>query len=206
MVTLLVASLALQTINLFPTDDIWVYAHASDPGGDSVMRVWGIDGDSVPSSATDAESFSMGYLKFSLADVPSGLTLKGAHLIVHQAPSPGYTLEQSKAAPLEARLIPANFSEKTWSESSIEETLPKKDDLALGSAPPDSIEGDDVTISIDLMKNADALKKALAGKEIAIALTTTMDASALGRAAIYRIYSREEKDEHRVPKLVLDFD
>lgn len=198
------ALLAPQTFTLMPTDDIWVYPHATDPAGDPFLRVWGVDGDAVPSSAEDADSFSMGYLKFSLAAIPKGLELASAKLVVHQLPPAGYTLEDAKAAPLEARLLSPKFAEKGWSSEVLATVLPKQDDL-LGQASPDAIDGSTITISIDLMNDPARLKKALEESEIGIALTSTINAADLGRAAIYKIYSREEKDSNLVPKLVLEY-
>jgi hypothetical protein len=206
MLSLLTAGLALfQGMSFYPTDDVWVYAHATDPTGDHFMRVWGIDGEAVPSSAADSESFSMGYMKFSLTGIPKGATIKSAKLLVHQAPSPGYTVEESKAYPLEARLISTKFTEKGWNDEVLSTVLPKASDL-LGFGSPESVSGDTISITIDLKDHLDAVNKAASEGELGIALTSTIDAETLGRSAVYKIYSREEPDPALAPKLLIELD
>jgi hypothetical protein len=209
----LIATLSLQTFTLQPSDDIWVYPHASDPAADVFLRVWGADGKAAPVNAGDAEIFSMGYLKWSLAGMPSNGKLKGATLVLTQTAKPGYTLEQAKAMPLQARPLGATFSEPDWKPGSVDTLLPANEKEAFyGSGAPTSLDGDTITISIDLMKGkadfASALAKAIADpkREIAMALTSPMDMAELGRSSIYKIYSREERDEKLRPKLVLTFE
>ena len=213
LAALTVAALAVQTFTLTPSDDLWIYPHASDPAGDLFMRVWGVGGKAAPATASDAEDFSMGYLKWSLVGTPTGGKLKEAKLTLTQLAKPGYTLEQAKAMPLEARPLPAGFSEPTWKPDFLTEFLPKpgKDDI-YGTGSPESLEGETVNITIDLLKGkggfADAIAKAQsdAKKEFAIALTSSMDMAELGRTSIYKIYTKEEKDEKLRPKLVLVFE
>lgn len=204
MLTLLTAGLlSMQAVTLMPTDDIWVYPHASDPAGDPFIRVWGIDGDSVPSSSEDAGSFSMGYLKFSFASIPKGSEIKSAKLVVHQVAPAGYGVGDAKAAPLEARWISSKFAEKGWSADILNTILPKREGL-LGSGSPEKIDGATIPITIELSKEPEKLNQALAEGEIAIALTSAINAAELGRSAIYKVYSREEKDANLVPKLIVE--
>ncbi len=205
--------LAAQTMSLLPSDDLWVYPHASDPAGDLFLRVWGVDKKGTPATAADAEAFSMGYIKWSLYGVPSGLKLKEAKLLVTQVAKPGYTLEQAIAMPLEARPLASGFTEPTWKSEMLEQFLPKagKDDI-YGTGAPESLNGETISISIDLLKGkgnfAEALAKAQADpkKEFAIALTSSMDMAEIGRAGIYKIYSKEEKDQKLRPTLMLTFE
>ncbi len=48
---------APQTIELTPTDDIWVYPHASDPEKDGYLRCWGVDGQAVAPDPAQNEEF-----------------------------------------------------------------------------------------------------------------------------------------------------
>jgi hypothetical protein len=207
------AALAAQTFTLTPSDDIWVYPHASDPAGDTMIRVWGVGGKPAPSGASDAEDFSMGYLKWSLVGTPVGGKLKEARLILTQLAKPGFTLEQAKLMPLEARPLRAGFGEAAWKTDMVQQFLPRggKED-AYGSGAPETLQGEFLSITIDLLKGkggfADALAKAQADpkKEFAIALTSSMDMAELGRSSIYKIYTKEERDEKLRPRLVLVFE
>ncbi|HSI72336.1 MAG TPA: hypothetical protein VK934_04105 [Fimbriimonas sp.] len=212
MLIALAAVMLAQTFTLQPSDDLWVYPHASEPGTDVFLRVWGAEGKAAPSNAGEAESYSMAFLKWSLVGMPTASKLTGAKLILTQVAKPGYSLQQAKDMPLEARGVPAMFAETDWKYESLEAFLPKagKDDV-YGSGYPETIGGDTVNISIDLLKGkgfADTLAKALHDpkKEIAIGLTSAMDMAELGRSSIYKIYSRDERDEKLRPKLVLIFD
>jgi hypothetical protein len=206
MISALVAFAIAQTMTLSPSDDIWIYPHAADGAGDTFLRVWGSGGKSVPSDAGEAEDFSMGYLKFSLAGTPAGLELSTATLEVTSISNPGYTPDQTKYAPLEARSIPANFEEKGWDYSKLSATLPKVGiDSLFGSTG--TATGN--TISIDLLKGPGGFAKALdaaqksSDKTIAIALTSSLDPSELGRSAVYKVYSKEADDKASRPKLIL---
>ncbi|CAN5474650.1 hypothetical protein BH11ARM1_BH11ARM1_00690 [soil metagenome] len=211
MVLLIAAALA-QTMTLTPSDDLWVYPHASDAGGDTFLRVWGVEGKSVPADAGEAEDFSMGYLRFSLAGTPSGETLKSATLELTNVAQPGFTVEQAKFAPLEARSLPCNFVEEGWTYEKLAQTMPKAGiDGLFGSGSPTTVAGETISISIDLLKGTGGFAKAFAAaqaspeKAIAIALTSPLNPAELGRSAVYKVYSNNEKDEKLRPKLVLGF-
>jgi hypothetical protein len=212
MLTALAAALLSQTFTLQASDDVWVYPHASEPATDLFLRVWGAEGKAAPSNASEAESFSMAYLKWSLVGMPTASKLTGAKLELTQVAKPGYSLQQAKDMPLEARSVPSSFGESDWKYELLEGLLPKagKEDV-YGSGYPETLEGDTINISVDLLKGkgfADALAKAMSDpkKEIGIALTSSMNMAELGRSSIYKIYSRDERDEKLRPKLVLTFE
>src|SRR5215475_5485714 len=100
MVTALLATLAMglapQTIELTPTDDIWVYSHADDPQKDEYLRCWGADGMAVAPTGEELEEFSYSYLKFNLNKLPKEVKLKEATLILWHIPDPGWGLDAAK--------------------------------------------------------------------------------------------------------------
>lgn len=219
MALTLLAALALRfavveptTINLVPTDTVWVYTHASDPATDQYLRAWGAEGKSVAPSATDNDSYSYSYLKFDLSQLPADKKLKSAKLTLTHIPGPGFTLDYAKANPLEARPVSANFTEKTWNYDDVTTIFPEADSAKrYGFGFPDSIPTDKVSfpIVIDLAKTdafRDAVAKAIHGdsKVIALALTSTIDPSS-GKQAIYKVYSAHGPAEKR-PVLTLVFE
>jgi hypothetical protein len=213
MISLLSLALLGQTMTLFPSDDIWVYPHASDGASDGFLRVWGVDGRSVPADAGEAEEFSLGILRFSLMGTPVGQKLTTATLVVNNVPKPGFSAEQSKAAPLEARAVHAGFAEKGWEYSKVGAVLPARGSESLyGTGWATDVAGDSVAISIDLLNDKGDFSKALENsqkdpaKVIAIALTSRINPSELGRSAIYKLFSKEEKDEKLRPRLILTWE
>lgn len=213
---LLLAFLALapQSAPLTPSDDLWVYANASDPGHDEYLRVWGVEGRGAPIDAGDAQEMSLAYLKWDLSGIPAGKKLTKAVLVVTNIANAGYTVDQAKAAPLQARPVGTAFDEKTWTFDMIGKLLPDKDPQHIyGSGYPAAFTADKATpIEIDLLKGpgnfAKAIGDALASpdKKIAVAITSGLDMASLGRTAIYKFYSRDVKDETLRPHLTLTFE
>jgi hypothetical protein len=203
-----------QASRLSPTDDIWVYSNASDAGHDEYLRIWGVEGRSAPKAAEEAEELSMGYLRWDLASLDPEKKLTRAKLVLTQIANPGFTVEEAKATPLEVRTLSANFEEKTWDFAKLGSHLPGADAKSVyGSGYPEKLDKDQtVRIEIDLLKGpgdfAAAIAKALRStdKHIAVALTTLMDPSQIGRTGVYKIYSNDTKEELRRPVLELGFE
>lgn len=211
----LIALLALSTpITLEPAHDVWVYPHAADATKDAYLRVWGTSGKSAPADASEAEEFSLSYLKWNLTGVTSGKKLKSAKLVVVNIANPGFSLEQAKAAPLEARAVGIAFDEKDWTYEGVSKLLPKADKEAVfGVGAPDLLMKDKtVEITLDLLKGPGDFRAALEAaaksptKELALALTSPLDMSVLGRAGIYKLYSKDAETKENHPKLVLEFE
>lgn len=211
MLTLLAAGLLLkvdaQTVTLVPTDDIWVYGRASDPAHDSFLRVWGADGKAVAPTADDVDSYSYAYLKFSLASVPRGKVVT-ANLIVTSIANPGFTEDYIKGNPLEARALAADFTEKTWDFERVRTLSPSADGKAVygATAPQKWPQDKPFPIVIDLLKGPGDFRAAIegaSGKDLGIALTSTDDVEASGRAGIYKVYSKEADNAQYRPSLQL---
>ena len=215
MVTSLAAFLLLapahlpeRTVTLTPSDDVWVYPHASDPGTDSFLRVWGSDGKSVSADA-DHNEFSYGYLRFDLSGIQTG-ALKSATLVLTHAPSQGWTLATAVSNPLEARLLKGDFDEKTWSYDKIDKCAPDSSkDALLGLGNPDKLpeEGKAAKFEIDLMKSPTfgALLKPTIPNHVNIALASKVDPATLGRMSVYKFYSKDNADKSVQPTLKLVF-
>lgn len=203
---------ALGIQDLTPTDDIWVYGQASDQK-DAYLRVWGSGGAELAASSADMEQFSYSYLRFDISKVPAG-KISGAKLVLTHVANPTFTLGQAVKAPLVARPISAEFTEKTW-DFGMAETI--KPDGALkaifGKGSPETLPSDDkeFTISLDLLKgpndfasylrNAQAAKKALA-----ISLSSSMDVAGEGKRTFYKVFSKDADSAAKRPVLRLTVD
>ncbi|MBX7135927.1 MAG: hypothetical protein K1X67_24935 [Fimbriimonadaceae bacterium] len=213
MVTaMLLATLVVpQTFTKTPTDDVWVYPHASDPQKDAYLRIWGAGGKAVAGKSESIEDFSYCYLKFDLSDIPGEATLKEARLILTAVADPGWTKSDLKSTPLEARLAGSGFTEKDWVYESFAAKLAPGEakESIFGVAEVGEIEkGKEPVLTIDLLagpgKFADEVKAAK-GKALALALTSRLDPSELGRAAIIKTYSKDGPEKFR-PVLRLVFE
>lgn len=209
----LIAALALapQTADLVPTDDIWVYSHASDTK-EPLLRVWGADGRDVAADPMDADSFGYTYMKWDISNLPTG-KLKEAKLILTHVLDPGWTLDYATAHPLLARPVPSGFTEKTWDFARIDKFSPRDGDLAIfGSGVPAKVPmtDKDAKFSIDLLKGPNDFGKYLAdaraSKVLAIALTSKMDVESMGQGSIYKFYSKDAESASKRPILHLVFE
>lgn len=211
---LIAIAMTPMTMTLTPTDDIWVYPHASDGAKDPFIRVWGNGGKSVAESAGDATEYSYGYFKWNVSSIPPGQSLVAAKLKLYNVPDPGFSILQAQAAPLEARILGVGFSEKDWSYDVAEKVSPSQGDASvfgIGTmAPPET--GNDVSITIDLLVGKASFKEALIkalqseSKELAVALTSKLDPSELGMKAVYKVYSKDTERLMSRPTLVLTFE
>lgn len=201
---------APTTLNLTPTDDVWVYPHASDPGKDEYLRVWGVGGKAVAEDSGDADNFSYAYLKWDVSTFPKDAKLTEAKLIVTHIASPTFDLESAKKSPLEARPILATFEEKKWTyEESLKNPPDKKDKSYFGTGFPDLIPADKVfTISIDLLKGPNDFKKYLADNpsSLALAVVSTLDPSESENRRTYKLYSKDTEKPERRPVLKLVYE
>lgn len=203
MLTTLLAAFALgipqtpNTFNIEPSDNVWVYAHASDPSNDPYLRCWGAEAKSVAPSPSESDEFSYSYLKFDLSALPKNGKLTEAKLTFTHIPNPGFTADYAKANPLEVRQLIGDFSEKTWTYDNVDTVNPNpSEDGLYGWGVPDSFpaNGEDFTITVDLMKS-DHFSKALSeaegkGNAISVAIASAMDPSAMGQKSVYKVYSK----------------
>lgn len=201
---------APTTVDLIPTDDIWVYPHASDPGKDAYLRVWGAEGRDVAKDINELQDYSYSYLKFDLSKLPAG-KITGATLTLTHIADAGYDVAYAKQNPLRVRPMPSDFDEKKWDYQNAE-TIKPDEKVIFGSAAPDKIPGGgkDFTITVDLLKGPGDFKayvdNARGGKALALALTATMDVEEHGQRCIYKFYSKDCETASKRPVLRLTLD
>jgi hypothetical protein len=187
------------TVELLPSDDIFVYPHASDPAKGDHLCVWGAGGRDVAKDSGDIEQYGYGYFKFDLSKVPAG-KLSGATLTVTHFGHPGYDVAYVKQNPLKARPLSPDFSEKTWNYSKTEQIAPEAGDkAAFGSGYPATIPAGDqeFTIIVNLLNGPNDFKaylekaRASSTKALAFALTSSVDVLEMGQSCIYKFYSKD---------------
>jgi hypothetical protein len=192
-----------------PSDDIWVYAHASDPQKDEFIRAWGANGRSIPIPGDDPASSSWSLLKWDLSGFSDKAKIVEAQLIFHAAPGAGYTTTDAQAAPLEARPVKSNFNETRWDYADSGEFAPiGTEGETFGESAPPEVNPNGFKIVIDLIRGPvdfkeyfnKAIKK---DKTFAIAISSRIDPSTLGREGIYKVYSKDATDPMLRPVLRL---
>ena len=195
-----------------PTDDIWVYANAQDPQKDENLRAWGANGRSIPIPGDDPQASSWSLLKWDLSGFSPNAKIVEAELILTAVPSSGFTAKDAADAPLEARPVKDSFSESKWTYADAEQYAPigGEGDI-FGSTSPAVVDPAGFKIVIDLLKGPSDFKdyfdKAMKkDKTIAIAITSRMDPSKLGRESIYKVYSKDAGDPMTRPALRLVID
>ena len=203
--------IAPATIELQPSDDIWVYSHASDPARDPLLKVWGAEGRDVARDLNEMQDYAYAYLKFDISKVPAG-KLSQATLTVTHIASPGFDVAYSKQNPLTARPIAPDFSEKTWDYSRAEQIVPESGAKAIfGTGYAETIPAGDkeFTISIDLLKGPNDFRahfnsaRESSGKGLAFALTASLDVEEMGRNCLYKFYSKNCDVAEKRPVLKL---
>ncbi|MBS1707731.1 MAG: hypothetical protein JSS65_03310 [Armatimonadetes bacterium] len=212
MLTALILASKLVTVTLEPTDDIWVYPHASEQVEDTFLRVWGSDGQAVQ-EPDPGMSASWSLVKFDLGEVKQDGKLTKAVLVLTHAPKVGVTVKESADAPIEARAVEAGFTERLWDFREAEKFSPEgKANEILGTGAIQAVvEGKPTLIEVDLMKGpapfATLLKSKLGStdKKLAMALTSKIDPEGSNNARIYKFYSRAAEKVELRPKLMLTF-
>ena len=212
MLTALILASRLATVTLEPTDDVWVYPHASEQVEDPFLRTWGSDGKAVE-EPDPGMTASWSLVKFDLGSVKVDGKLTKAVLILTHAPKVGMTVKESADAPLEARSVETGFTERLWDFREAEKFSPEGESKeVLGTGAIKSIEeGKPTRIEIDLMAGpgnfTTLLTSRLAStdKKLAFALTSKVDPEGSNNARIYKYYSHAAEKVEVRPKLVLTF-
>jgi hypothetical protein len=201
---LLFASL-VSTHTLYATDDVWIYPHSFDQTGDPVLRIWGDGTNSVGDPGSSQHSYSI--VRFDLSTVSeSAPKLKKATLVLFHEVDAGFSANDTKIAPLEARIVDANFDEKKWTFEEYSRHFPKADETSLlGKASPvPTQDGKPFKIEVDLLTGKGDFRKQIEGKKaVAIALTTKMTPGG-AEGPYYKVLSRSN-DKALQPRLVLEY-
>ncbi len=222
MIASLIAAMALNSapmahdvIDLNPLNDAWIYAHAGDPQTDEFLRVWGQEDAAVPADPNDRDNFSYSYLSFDLERCPTDKKLEAAELILTHVADPGFKLDDTKKAPVQVRPLVGTFTEKGWNYDLGAKVYPapKKEDVFGEGSPAEIPQGQPFEVSINLLKGPNSFKvylgKAIEGKEktLFLSITSKIDPSQIGRAGIYKFFSKDHKENaKRRPLLRLTFD
>lgn len=201
LAALALCATTVAPIELTPTDDAWVYVHASSTS-DPFLRAWGSGDAAVDNVYPPGGEYSYSYLAFELPrdnSVPARLGSAKLMLLVAKAEALDKGLVEKY--PLEARPLSGAFREQGWSMQNAQ-LAPGAKPYGLGTA--DFKPDEDFWVTIDLMKEPGAFQQAwtdaLAGNHrLGLAITTKMDAQS---GVFYRFYSREN-DPSKRPRLII---
>jgi len=205
MVAWLIAALAAETISIEPSDDIWVYPHASDQVNDPYLRVWGADGKSLAGDAMEANSFSYSYLRFAIPKSAQGKRIISAKLVMSHVAQPAWDERFGTTYPLEVRAVGAFPSEGKWRyDSDLPNFMPKAGDegLFVKQGIKTGSGKDGTKIEIEFGKGALRLNELAKSGNIDFALASTLNPAEIGDRIVYKFYSRSAEAANR-PKLVL---
>lgn len=198
-----ILSLAVaEPVTLVPTDDIWLYEHASDQSRDEYMRIWGAPSGPIGEFLGD---FSFSCVKFTLPDGLDADKLVSAKFVVYSIPDVQWTAADSKTYPLQARRLTGDFTEAKWDYSDASTLVSKEGEAEVygfGSGTPTADKP--FPIEIDLLKGKANFKEALKDKTLRFALTSAMNPQDAA-GSVYKVFSRNASDEALRPKLILSF-
>lgn len=183
-----------------PTDDIWVYANASDPAFDPVLRIWGFGGLAVAPASPPGGEWSYGYMKWNVSAISapgpgqSYQVLEAVLTLTSQRAS-NYTLADTREHPLEARPLEVHFNELDWLFSDSNNPAPGDPRFGTGDFSRYSTTTT-FPVPIDLLAGpgdfATHFNRAVAeARELGLALTSSMPAALQG-GKFYRIFSRDD--------------
>lgn len=212
MITALALLAAAQTINLHPTDDIWVYHFAADQASDPFLRCWGTDGKAIgDENAGDAGSWSV--MKFDISKLPAG-KLTSAELNLYFVPNPNLDEELGKKYPLQIRSVTSKFEEENFKMENAASILPKAGKESLIATAPvvmysNATGPTKITIKLGAEESKfmaylqDARKSST--KELAFSISSALTPDEAGESLIYKWYSTNSEEATK-PTLTLNFE
>lgn len=201
----IVSSSADTILEVNPTDDVWVYPHASDVK-DPYLRVWGTDGAAVATNSESAQNLSYSYIRFEVPSKPwENRKVKEVTLTIWHVAEAGWDAEASKNAPLEVRLLNKPFDEKSWNYDLVATVTPNKDKvIAKASADPKAANQQPFAIKFDLLGKVDtaagevpAFVPSANDGTLCLALTSKIDPSEQGKSGVYKFYSKDAEKQYR---------
>ncbi len=191
---------AQQSYQAQPTDDVWYYDNAFNPGFTAILRCWGDGTNAVdPTGDRPRLNFSYSLAKWSLSPFQSGVRyqLLEARIVVTQTQPPGYTREEGEQYPLEARdLSHTNWNEATWDYNAPDNPYPGTQIFGTGSMLNYRTDAP-FTIPIDLLAEGSDFEAYFhqavnTTGELGIAFVSTMNPAEQGGTRFYRFYSRND--------------
>lgn len=202
MLASLVCLLVGPTWTAVASDDVWVYPHASTPGGEPYLRVWGSGTRAIDSEIPPADEYSYGYVQFSTKGAPEG-ELAAAELTVWNVANETLKPEVLKEFPLEAFGLKGSFKESSFSFS---DTTVGPVEPSLGKAIG-VVEKEVIKLTINLLDEKGNFKKQWSAAcdkgSVGFALASKISPME-SRSLIYKINSKEGPEATR-PTLTLKF-
>jgi hypothetical protein len=193
-----------EIFELTPSDDVWVYPHASDPEKDAFLRFWGAGGTSVDQPGRPPDVHSYSYLRFDLAALPKRFKVSEATLTLFHMPKPAFGVADSKAFPVELRTLSSDFGERGWRFDDAAKVYPISGPSGLlGTGSAESVsEEKEFKIVLSLATGESKFPVALAqamekpGPYLAVALCTRLSPED-AEGAMYKVYSKDGPKEFR---------
>jgi hypothetical protein len=194
-----------QTLTESPTDDIWVYTHATSGQTDPFLRAWGDGVNSLdPAGYPPSFLYSYSYLKFDLGSIAAGSYQVSSATLTFTHAAPGYTLAQGEATPLEVRQLAPNFDEASWTFGNASNPQPRAV-ISTGSLANYQAGGEfELIVDLNTSGFETLFNDAITEGEIAFALTSAMNPGGAGGAALYKMYSKDDPG-NRVPLLEIEY-
>lgn len=196
---LLWASLSAQSVyQATPSDDVWYYDNAFNPGATAILRVWGTQQNAVdPTGAPPALNYSYALARWDVSDIRTGVTYQviSAEIRVVQTASPGYAQSEGVQFPLEVRtLTHSNFTESGWDYNAQDNPYPTS--ILLGSGRMDNYTTD-APFVIPFPLNTEAFEAYFnsavnSSGYLGIGFVSRMDPGGQGGTRFYRFYSRND--------------
>ncbi|MFQ3588505.1 MAG: hypothetical protein SNJ76_12705 [Fimbriimonadaceae bacterium] len=200
---------ATDRLVLEPTDDVWVYSHASDQDRDPFLRCWGGENGSLPESFGDGGgSFSL--IQFDLSRLDAAALraiaegrVASAHLILTHVDTRRENAAILSRHPLEVRGAPARVDERGWVYDDGARAFPTGNPFGVYQGAIDAI-GQPFEVAVDLLQGPEDFRKALAAAgdgKFALAITSPVEPQdqAIG---VFRFFSRNAPG-NKGPRLVL---
>lgn len=197
--SLCLGALAQQTYQAQPTDDVWYYDQAFNPGFTPILRAWGDGQNAVdPSGARPGLNFSYSLAKWRLSGIPAGRQYQviRAQITVVQTQPPGYTRDEGEQFPLEARTLSnTNFTEQSWSYSALNN--PEIGATILGESLMTNYRTD-APFAIPIPLNVEAFEPYFNAAvsqnngELGVGFVSRINPADAGGSRFYRFYSRND--------------
>jgi len=190
---------AQRTYQAQPTDDVWFYDNAFNPGFTAILRVWGDGQNAVdPTGAYPAQNFSYSLAKWNLQGILAGRRYQvlAAQIVVVQTQPPGYTRAEAEQSPLEARnLSHTDFTEASWDYDAPNNPYPGE--TVLGTSRMTNYRTDApfaIPIPLDREVFEPYFNAAVNenGGELGIGFVSRMSPGGQGGQRFYRFYSRND--------------
>jgi hypothetical protein len=191
---------AQQVYQAQPTDDVWLYDNAFNPGFTAILRVWGNGQDAVDpiNPARPRSEFSYALAKWLLQGIPAGRQYQvlEAQITVVQTQPPGYTSTEGEQFPLEARdLSSTAFTEANWNYNAPNNPYPGN--TVLGESLMTNYRTD-APFAIPIPLNVEAFEPYFNaavnqnGGELGVGFVSRLNPAGQGGTRFYRFYSRND--------------